>query len=176
MYGMNDGRLSIMREVLRSILLIALCSPSAWADSPANPRCAVRLNVTASVMDHVGKPVPGAEVWFVDTLGGSIDPMQASLVGSSGSDGVVRADVCYQSELFYCANPPRGTSKLRWFILKENYGVVKVERQVSAARLVKEGWALSGEPCKGTATAFRIGEGGVQGFTLPLSVTLRPAQ
>jgi hypothetical protein len=115
-------------------------------------------------------------LWYVDTLGGATEPTQASLIGASDATGSLRADVCYLSELFLCASRPKGVASLRWLVVNDAYGAVHVERKVSADRLVKEGWALSGDACKGTATSFRIGEGGVKGFALALPVVLRPVK
>jgi len=165
-----------MPDPLRFAPLFVLAAATASANSPTVPHCAVRLNVTAAITDPAGKGVPGAELWYVDTLGGATAPTEAWLVGTSDANGVLAADVCYVSELFLCANRPTGTASLRWFVLKESYGAVRLDRKVSAERLVKEGWALVGETCKGTASSVRIGEAGVKGYPLRLSVVLRPVK
>lgn len=166
-----------MRHSLRLVPVLALLAATASPTSTAVPHCAIRLNVTASVTDPQGHPVPGAELWYVDTLGGAIaQPTQAWLVGTSDATGSIRADVCYASELFYCAKRPKGAASLRFFVLKERYGAVRIHREVRADRLVKEGWALSGEAGTGTSTSFRIGDGAVKGYALPLPVVLHPVR
>ena len=116
--------------------VVALSSPAAtWGNSAATPRCAVRLRVTAIVKDASGNGIAGAELWYVDTLGGAIGADNAWRVGSSDPRGNLQADVCYISELFYCANPPKGQATLRFFVLKEGYGALRVNRVVDAERL-----------------------------------------
>ena len=166
-----------MPELVRLITLatfLAFVSATAWANSPALPRCAVRLNLTASIKDPSGKGVQGAELWYVDTLGGATAPTQAWLVGSSDAGGSLHADVCYLDEVFYCAQRPAGAALLRFLVFKEGYGAKRLDQRVHAAQLVKDGWALGGEACKGTTNSYRIGEAGVKGFALPLSVILKP--
>jgi hypothetical protein len=163
-----------MRDPLRFVPVLALIATTASTDSPAGEHCAVRLNVTANFADPQGTPVRGAELWYVDTLGGVTAPTQAWLVGTSDTNGALQADVCYMGELFYCAKRPTGIASIRFFVLKESYGATRLDRKVGADLLVKEGWALSGEACKGTATSFRIGEAAVKGYFLALSTVLRP--
>jgi hypothetical protein len=150
-----------MPERLRLItlaMLAALVSGTAWPNSPPLARCAVRLNLTANIKDPSGKGVRGAELWYVDTLGGATAPTYASLIGSSDVDGSLQADVCYVDEVFYCAQRPVGVQVLRFLVFKEGYGAKRLDQRVNAARLVKDGWALGGEACKGMVNSYRIGE------------------
>lgn len=118
-----------MFDSLRCVPILALVAATASPESAAVPHCAVRLNVTATVADPQGKAVLGAELWYVDTLGGVTEPTQAWLVGTSDANGALRADVCYVSELFYCAKRPTGTASLRFFVLKESYGAIRLDRK-----------------------------------------------
>ena len=129
----------------------------AWATSPAIPNCVARIQVTGTVSDLAGKPVNDAELWYVDTLGGLTAARYATHVATSDSEGRLNADVCYMSHLMYCAQRPKGQAAIRFLILKEGYGALKVNRRVDAARLVQDGWAVTGDPCKGGSADMKIG-------------------
>jgi hypothetical protein len=148
----------------------------ASADTPVTSRCAIRLRVTATIKDVRGKAVVDAELWYVDTLGDTIDASYASRIGISDTRGHVGADVCFASELFYCANPPRGKPALRFFVLKEGYGALRLTHVARAEALTKEGWAFVGAPCTGKGSSLKIGEEGVNGYSVPLDIILRPVQ
>jgi hypothetical protein len=162
-----------MRRVL-GFLVIASATPG-YADSHALPRCAARLAITVQVADPSGHPVPGAELWYVDTLGGVVSPSDARLVGSTDDKGRLVADICYISELFYCARTPSGVASLRFMVLKDGFGVLRLERSAPAGLVVKDGWTIDRQPCEWeTPPRKRLPLG--RGYRVPLSGTLRPVQ
>jgi hypothetical protein len=162
-----------MKAIALILAVLLHLAPGAWADSPVTSRCAIRLQVTATIKDVHGKAVAGAELWYVDTFGDALDESRASRIGSSDTGGRVGADVCFVSEVFYCATPPRGKPVLRFFVMKEGYGAVRLTHVARAEALTKDGWALVGAPCKGEGSSLKIGEGGVNGYAVPLDIVLR---
>ncbi len=141
-----------------------------------NPNCAIRVRVEGQVIDSAGKPVVGAQLWHVDSLGGVVPAEQAWLVGVSDAKGNLDADVCYLGEVMYCAKQPTGAVGIEFFVLKDGLGVGRIKQSIPAHRLVKEGLSLVGEPCKGPTKSFRIGEGGVRGYPLKVRVVLQSVQ
>jgi len=73
----------------------------------------------------------------------------------------------------YCAKQPAGAVGIEFFVLKDGLGVGRIKQSIPAHRLVKEGLALVGEPCKGPTKSLRIGEGGVRGYPLKVNVVLQ---
>ena len=162
------------RAFLMAFSVALLGAPSAFATSASvNPSCAIRVRVEGPVTDSFGKPVVGAQLWHVDSLGGVIPADQAWLVGTSDEKGNLDADVCYIGTVMYCAKKPTGAIGIEFFVLKDGLGVGRIKQSIPAHRLLKEGMALVGEPCKGTAKSFRIGEGGVRGYPLKVNVILQ---
>jgi hypothetical protein len=156
-------------------LFVLLMAAPGSADSPPPPRCAARVALTLVAKDSAGRAVPGAEVWYVDTLGGAVAPSQARLIRSTGAEGRLRGGVCYISELFYCAQAPRGTASLRFMVLKDGFGVLRLEHSVPAADLLKQGWAIEGTPCS-WETPLRRKMAVARGYPLNFAARLRPVQ
>lgn len=168
----------MLRATRLMLLAMASFGPTpAFATTPSvNPNCAIRVRVEGQVIDSAGKPVVGAQLWHVDSLGGVVPADQAWLVGASDAMGNLDVDVCYLGEIMYCAKPPTGAVGIEFFVLKDGLGVGRIKQSIPAHRLVKEGLSVVGEPCKGPTKSFRIGEGGVRGYPLKVKVVLQSMQ
>jgi len=165
------------RVILLAFSMALFGAPSVFATSASvNPSCALRVRVEGQVKDSLGKPVVGAQLWHVDSLGGVIPADHAWLVGTSDAKGNLDVDVCYLGTVMYCAKQPTGAVGIEFFVLKDGLGVGRIRQSIPAHRLVKEGLALVGEPCKGPTKSFRIGEGGVRGYPLKVNVVLQSMQ
>jgi len=156
-------------------LMTLLMATPGFADSPPPPRCAARVALTLQVNDPAGRPVAGAEVWYVDTLGGAVAPSEARLIGSTDPQGRFKSDQCYITELFYCAEAPTGTVSLRYMVLKDGFGVLRLEQTAPAGDLLKQGWAIEGNPCYWERLARKKVPVG-HGYPLNLAGRLRPVQ
>jgi hypothetical protein len=152
-----------------------LMATSGFADVPPPPRCAVRVALTLEVRDPGDRPVAGAEVWYVDTRDAAVAPSDARLIGTTDAQGRFKQDLCYMYELFYCAHAPNGMVSLRYMVLKDGFGVLRLEHTAPASNLLQQGWAIEGTPCYWEALARKKLPVG-RGYPLKLAGRLRPVQ
>jgi hypothetical protein len=153
---------------------MAIGSSPVSADSPKVDLCAVSLNIGLTV-DAAGAPLQGAELWHIQHRIGDSLPDTATLLGATDEAGQLSAGTCYIGTVLYCADPPQGIVALRFFVLKDGFGVARLSVPVSAAKLLNEGRIVGGEPCDGSPEWATREDVRTRGYRVRLTATLKAA-
>ena len=136
--------------------------------------CAIMVRVEAETTDADGLPVPGAEVWELPAPQPDPPRGRAYRLGITDEAGSLKALSCYMSTTaFHFWSPEREPVVIRLIVLKDGFGVQRVEVKPASKEFLLAGSLMDGPPGNGVQMAKSLPNWQGRWYSVPLKLLLR---